>query len=173
MSLSTDLKISKDDYTVMDVANFIQTIIDSGGITKDNKLVKNVSLVRGGLGFNYAYAFNRTFGAAARLYVDYGESAKREENDVFNYAYGFGIDADLYPGYNIPLGFFAGFYHTSIPMVIENPSKKPNEVIFQINYTGKKYLNLGAEINYRWYEQEGYDSYINFITFNLISTFFF
>lgn len=173
MSLSADLKISKDNYTVADLADFIQNIIDSGGITNDNKLIKDISLVRGGIGFNYVYAFNSIFGAVAKLYVDYGESANREENDVFNYSYGFGIDADLYPRYNVPLGFLAGFYHTSIPQVKESPSKEPNEVIFQINYTGKKYLNLGAELNYRWYKQKDNDSYINFITLNLISTLFF
>jgi hypothetical protein len=173
MSLSSNINVSRAAYTVMDLKNFIQTIIDSGGITKDNKLVQNVPLVRGGVGFNYAYVFNKTFGATAKLYLDYGESVKRGEDNVFNYNYGLAVDADLLPNQNVPLGFLAGFYHSSVPVFKESTSRDPNEVIFQINYTGKKYLNIGAEIIYQWYKVENYESNINFITLNLNSTIYF
>ncbi len=173
MLLSSNLNLSKSGYTTMDMRRFIQTIIDSGGITKDNRLVQYVPLVRGGIGFNYSYAFNSTFGATAKLYVDYGESAKREDNDVFNYLYGAAFDADLLPAYNVPLGFLLGFHHTSIPQVKEISSRDPNEVLFQINYTGRKYLNIGAEINYQWYRPENYESNLNFITIGLNTTIYF
>jgi hypothetical protein len=175
MLLSSNLNISNNSYTSMDMQRFLQNIIDSGGFTKDNKLVQFIPLVRGGIGFNYSYVFNRTFGATAKFFVDYGESVKREEADVFNYAYGIAFDADLLPQQNVPLGFLLGFNHTSIPQFKETLSKDPNEVLFQINYTGRKYLNLGAEISYRWYkpERENYESNLNFITFNLNSTIFF
>jgi hypothetical protein len=173
MSLSSNINISKAAYTIVDLPNFIRTLIDSGGITKDNKIVQSVPLVRAGAGFNYSYAFNRTFGMTTKLYVDYGESVKRDENDVFNYGYGIALDADLLPNQNVPLGFLAGFYHSSLPQFKENSSRDPNEILFQINYTGKKYLNIGAEINYQWYKPDNFDSNLNFLTFNLNSTIFF
>lgn len=173
MLLSNSLNLSKSTYTTMDMQRFIQGIIDSGGITKDNRLVQYVPLVRGGIGFNYSYVFNRTFGATAKIYVDYGESAEREESDVFNYVYGIAFDADLLPSYNVPLGFLLGFHHTSIPQVKESVSRDPNEVLFQINYTGKKYVNIGAEINYQWYKPENYESNLNFITIGLNTTIYF
>jgi hypothetical protein len=173
MILSSNINLSKSAYTTMDMKSFIQTIIDSGGITKDNRLVQYVPLVRGGIGLNYSYVFNRTFGATAKLYVDYGESAKREDSDVINYLYGIAFDADLLPSYNVPLGFLLGFHHTSIPQVKESVSRDPNEVLFQINYTGKKYVNIGTELSYQWYKPDNYESNLNFFTIGLNTTIYF
>lgn len=173
LKLATSLSISKLSYTSLDLPTFIQGIIDSGKVTPGNKLVGYTPLLRGGAAINAAYAFNKTFGAMARLYVDYGESAKRGESDLFNYNYGLAIDADLYPNHNIPLGFLFGFYHASLPTFRETNTRDPNELLLQINYTGKKYLNIGAEVNYRWYLPEKFDNYINFLTFNLTTSIYF
>ncbi len=173
MNLSTYLSLSNSSYTTFNFSRFVQGIIDSGRITKDNKLVQNVPLVRGGIGANYDYVLNKTFGLQAKFYVDYGESAIRGESDVLNYNYGLGIDADLIPGLNIPLGFLAGFYHTSIPQYREKPSRDPNEILFQINYIGKSFLNVGTEINYQWYKPEGFESSVQFMTLNLNTTIYF
>lgn len=173
LSVSTSLNVSKSSYTVLNLPDFIQGIIDSGKVTPGNKLVNYTPLLRGGIGVNAAYAFNPTFGVMAKLYGDYGESARRFESSVFNYVYGISFDADLNPKQNVPLGFMAGFYHSSLPQFKEESSRDPNEILFQINYTGKKYLNIGAEINYQWYKPDKFDSDVNFITFNLHSSIYF
>lgn len=173
LRLSTNLNIAKSSYTTFDLPAFIKGIIDSGKVTPGNKLVGYTPLLRGGVGVHAAYAFDETFGAIAKLFVDYGESVKRGENDLFNYNYGLAFDADLYPKHNVPLGFLLGFYHASLPTFREQTSRDPNELLFQINYTGKKYLNIGAEVNYRWYLPEKFDDYINFLTFNLHTSIYF
>ncbi len=173
MVLSSNLNLANISYTAVDMQRFIQNVIDSGKITPDNKLVQSVPLVRGGVGLNYAYAINETFGVQARLYVDYGESVSREDDDVFNYAYGASFEADLNPKLKVPLGFLAGFYHSSVPQFREQPKSNPNELLFQINYTGKEYISIGAEINYQWYKPEKFESSIKFITASLNSTIYF
>ena len=165
MQLSSSLYLSRNDFTVIDLYGFVKGIIDSNGITKENKLVKSIPLTRGGLKMNYVYAFNKTFGAIANATIDYGESAYRTEGDAWNYSYGLGFEADLYPVHDVPLGFLAGFKHASIPTTREQTEKQPNILLFQFNYTGKKFLNLGAEITYQWYKPERYKDYINYIKF--------
>ncbi|MCU0373118.1 MAG: hypothetical protein MUE56_07735, partial [Ignavibacteria bacterium] len=108
MSLSSSLYLSRISYYVVDIMGFARKLIDSGGFTRDNKIINSVPLVRGGMKLNYAYAINKTFGGVASLSLDYGESAYRDEANVWNYSYGFGIDANLLPKQNVPLGFLVG-----------------------------------------------------------------
>ncbi len=173
LMLSTNLNIMKSSFITIDLPGFIQGVIDSGKITPGNKIVNYTPLLRGGIGLTGAYAFNETFGATAKVYVDYGESTERFESDVFNYVYGIVVDANLYPKLNVPLGFLAGFYHSSLPNFKESTSRDPNELLFQLNYTGKKYLNLGVEINYQWYLPDRLEKSVNSLTFNLHSSIYF
>jgi len=171
--LSTTLNIQKSSFTTINLPDFIQGIIDSGKVTPGNKLVNYTPLLRGGVGVQGAYAFNKTFGAIAKLYVDYGESAKRYEDEVFNYSWGITFDADLNPVQKVPLGFLIGFVHSSLPTFKEEISRDPNQVLFQINYTGKKYLCIGAEIVYQWYRPKQFEQDIKFVTITLNSSIYF
>jgi hypothetical protein len=176
MSLSSSLYIARNDILVVDLYNFVKNIIDSSGLTKDNKLVRSIPLTRGGLRLNYAYAFNKTFGAIANATVDYGESAYRTEGDAWNYSYALGFDADLYPIQKVPLGFLAGFMHNSVPSTREETDSQPNVFLFSINYTGRKDLDLGLEVSYNWYKPSGYknfDGTFNILTIGLNSTIYF
>ncbi|MCI0473391.1 MAG: hypothetical protein L0Y76_07400, partial [Ignavibacteria bacterium] len=152
MLLSSSLFLSRNSFFVADIRGFAERLVDSGGFTRDNNIITSTPLTRGGMRMNYAFAFNKTFGALANLTLDYGESAYREEGDVWNYSYGFGLDADLLPKQKVPLGFLAGFMHVSVPSTREKTDSQPNVLLFQINYTGRKDLNLGMEITYNWYK---------------------
>jgi hypothetical protein len=170
MSFSSSLFLSRISYFVVDLKGFTKKLIDSGGLTRNNKIVSSVPMVRGGMKLNYVYAFNKTFGGISTFTLDYGESAYRGEANVWNYSYGLGIDADLLPNQHVPLGFLAGFMHTSVPSTREETSKEPNVVLFQFNYTGRKDLNLGLELTYHWYKPVDYNNYIQYVTFGLNST---
>jgi hypothetical protein len=170
MALSSSLYLSRNSYFVADLREFTQTLIDSGKLTKDNKIMYSLPLVRGGMRLNYAYAFNKTFGLLSDLIIDYGESAYRGESSVWNYSYGLAFDADLMPKQRVPLGFLAGFMHTSIPTTREETDRQPNVFLFQFNYTGRKDLNLGLEVTYNWYKPQNFNNYLQYVTFNLNST---
>jgi len=152
----------------INILNFLLML--SLGLTKDNKIMYSLPLVRGGMRLNYAYAFNRTFGLISDLIIDYGESAYRGEPSVWNYSYGLAFDANLMPKQNVPLGFLAGFMHTSIPTTREETDKQPNVFLFQFNYTGRKDLNLGLEVTFNWYKPQNFNNYLQYVTFGLNST---
>lgn len=173
MLLSGYFNLVNMSYTAVDLPRFIQNAIDSGRITSDNKLVQTVPLMRGGVGINYAWALNETFGLQARFYVDYGESVKRDEDNVFNYYYGIGAEADLKPKLNVPLGFLAGFYQSSVPQFREQPKSSPNSLLFQLNYTGNAHVSIGVEVDYTWYKPENFSESIKFLTASLNSTIYF
>jgi hypothetical protein len=173
MAISSEAFISNSDFTQVDLINFIKNAIDSGYIAESNDLVHDIPLMRGGLNFNYAYAFSPTFGLSAKLQADYGESYDREEEDAFNLHYGIALDMDLLPKYKVPIGFLVGFYHTSMPEFNESVKHYPNETLFQFGYTGNENISISAEFMYRWYRPEYYDTDIKFVVFNLNTTLYF
>ena len=171
--MSTSLFMTRQSYTAVDLDSFIRNILDSLKFTRDNKLIRTVPLLRGGIGINGVFAINKTFGITAGFGLDYGESFQRKDADVWNYHYGLGLDADLYPVQEVPIGFLAGFRHYDVPETKESTSNKPNSFIFQINYTGNESLNIGTELYYIWYKPQKFDDYIKTFNISLMTSMFF
>ncbi len=173
MMLSGTLDITNNSVTIIDLEKFVQGIIDSGKITKDNQLVKEIPALRAGAGIRGAYAFNQTFGFTGFANLRNGESADREYSNRWFFNFGLAFDADLMPKQNVPIGFLLGFYSLDFAGAEESLENDPKNIIFQINYTGKEDLNLGLEINYQTYKPVSYDRNINFLNLTLGLKYFF
>jgi hypothetical protein len=155
---SSSLIISSQSVTIFNLSDFVEKVIENGEITPDNKLVKTVNVTAGMLGIRTAYAFNRTFGCIAKLNGGYGESVNSKNKGYFDA--GISVDADLAPKFNVPLGFSLGydwnnFSNTDVDIT------NPQNIIFQINYTGKKDFDLGIEMNAQFFTLNRFDQVIN------------
>ncbi len=173
LALSGSLDLFNRSYTVIDLHRFIQGIIDSGKITPSNKLVRSITTVRAGGSLRFAYAFNRTFGFIGNVNAQFGESVDLSDIDKWYFEYGGIFDADLLPVQNVPIGFSLGFYHNSLPLTSEQIQSEPNNILLGINYTGKKDLNLGLEINYQTYKPLNFEDKIKFVNMSLNMRYFF
>jgi len=171
--LSGEAQVSNQSVTTVDIKRFVEGIIDSGKITKSNQLVGTTPFVTGGGALNCAYAFNETYGFTGNLRVRYGESVKRGNDDDWYLEYGAAFDANLLPGTKVPIGFLLGFYHHSLTASTQQISREPNDILFQINYTGRDDLGLGLEGSYQFYKPEGFENSIKFIYLNLNMRYFF
>lgn len=171
--LSATLDVTNNSVTLVDLNKFVQGIIDSGKITKDNQLVKEIPALRAGGGLRGSYAFNRTFGFTGFANLRNGESADRENSNRWFFNFGLAFDADLMPKQKVPIGFLLGFYSLDFAGAADALENDPKNFIFQINYTGKDDLNLGLEVNYQTYKPVNYDRNINFVNMVLGLKYFF
>ncbi|MCU0344309.1 MAG: hypothetical protein MUF28_10895 [Ignavibacterium sp.] len=162
MMLSGTVKVTNNSFTLIDINGFIQGIVDSGKITPENKMVKNTPTTNAGAGLAYAYTINRMFGITAEVNFNYGESAERFSEDEWIFNYGIFADADLNPDYSVPLGFGLSYFGSKRGKNTTSLFGDPQNILFQINYTGKSDLDLGLVFNYQWYKDATIDQTINF-----------
>jgi hypothetical protein len=173
MMLSGTIKVSNNSFTFIDINGFIQGIVDSGKITPENKMVKNTPTTNAGAGLAYAYTINRMFGITAEANFIYGESAERFSVDEWIFNYGVLVDADLIPDYAVPLGFGLSYFGSKRGKNTTSLFGDPNNILFQINYTGKSDLDLGLVFNYQWYKDASLDQTINFTNVYMDVKYFF
>jgi hypothetical protein len=172
--LSGSANIFNTSITVIDLQSFVENAIDSHRITKSNHLVVTTPITTAGTALNCAYAFNKAYGFTGNLNFRYGESAKRNSNkDDWFFEYGAAFDADLKPGTKVPIGFLVGFYHHSLSISSDELTNEPNDILFQINYTGRRDLSLGLEGSYQFYKPEGFEQSIKLVNMNFNMRYFF
>lgn len=172
-ALSGSLELLNRSYTVVNLKTFIQGVLDSGRIVKSNNLVNTVPSTRAGGSLKFCYAFNPTFGFGGNINLLYGESIDRTAKSQAFFDYGGAFDANLLPKLKIPIGILAGFYHNAISATTEQVTSDLNSILFQINYTGKEDLNLGLEVNYRFYQPSDFDEKIKLMNLSLNLRYFF
>jgi hypothetical protein len=173
MMLSGTLDVTNNSVTLVDLNKFVQGIIDSGKITKNNQLVTDIPALRAGGGLRGSYAFNQTFGFTGFVNLKNGESADRDNSNRWFFNFGLAFDADLMPKQKVPIGFLLGFYSLDFAGAKETLENDPKNIILQINYTGKDDLNLGLEFNYQTYKPVNYDRNISFANVTLGLKYFF
>ena len=160
--LSGTMKISSNYVTFIDLYDFVEGIIDSGKITKENTLIKTTPVTLGSFGVSYVYAFNRIFGITAAGTASYGESAERYSEDEWNFNYGVSVDADLNPQYSVPIALALSYFGVTRGKNTTSTLGDSQNIAFQINYTGKRDLDLGLIYNYQWFKNGNLSDEINF-----------
>jgi len=107
--LSTTLNLWNNNGTILNFFDFVKGVIDSGGITPENKMVVSRNFILGGLGFRLAWAPSKLFGISLLSEFAYGESVDRRNSNDFYYTIAASTDFDLLNVSDIPIGFALGF----------------------------------------------------------------
>jgi hypothetical protein len=102
------------------------------------------------------------FGLTACVTAGYGESAERYSGDEWIFDYGVSADADLKPDYSVPVGFTLSYFGIARGKQSATVLGNPQSIFFQLNYTGKKDIDLGLVFNYQWFFKESIDQTVNF-----------
>jgi hypothetical protein len=148
LMLSAGLNLSTVSVTTLNFTDFVEKVIENGGITPDNKLIKTTNNTLGTVGLRGAYAFNRTFGCIANLNSGYGESVSGVNRGYFDA--GISFDANLDPNFSVPIGLAIGYSWNNYSQA-DISFSNPQNIIFKINYTGRKDFDLGAEVNAQFF----------------------
>lgn len=145
---SAVLNLTNTSTTAFNLEKFIQKVIENGGITPDNKVVKLTNITLGSAGLKAAYAFSKTFGCIGKLNIGYGESLNSDKQTYLEG--GISFDADLNPSLSVPVGFCLGYIWNNYNQN-DISLKDPQNILFRINYTGKNDLDLGLEMQTQFF----------------------
>ena len=133
-SLCGDLSFSNQTYTVIDVEQFVQDVIDR---VPDPALIDEVPTVRTVGGLRFAWAASRAFGVTLLGEGSYGESPRRQEGDSWEYGLGASVDFDAGVAFGIPLGAAIAYRQSSLTALSSEDAKNTYQTALRLAYNGK------------------------------------
>jgi hypothetical protein len=163
MALTGMVQITNASYTAVDLAAFVEGIIDDG-LTKDDKLVYDSSLMIAKTGLSYAWAINRTIGLTSSADVGYGETPDRLAGNKWYFDVGAAVDFDLRRQIHAPIGTAVGFRTSSLPETDQNLGNSATTAVVRFDYIGRPDLNIGLEIASEWQDIRDSDRVLRFTT---------
>ena len=163
MALSGTVQVVNASYTAVDLAGFVEGIVDDG-LTPDDKLVQDATFMIANTGLSYAWAINRTIGLTASGAVGYGESPDREEGSDWYYDVGAAVDFDLRRHIPAPIGAAVGFRRTSVPESDLSLGNSATIATGRVDYLGRPDLNVGLEIASQWQDFRDSDRSLRYTT---------
>jgi hypothetical protein len=163
MALSGTVQVVNASYTAVDLAGFVEGIVDDG-LTPDDKLVRDATFMIASTGLSYAWAINRTIGLTASGAVGYGESPDREEGSDWYYDVGAAVDFDLRRHIPAPIGAAVGFRRTSVPESDLSLGNGATTATVRVDYIGRPDLNIGFEIASLWQDFRDSDRSLRYTT---------
>jgi hypothetical protein len=147
-TLSASLAIRNSSLTDAYLKRFIEGVIDSGKVTRGNKLVEVTPALQGVGGLRAAHAISDLVGLTVSAEVSYGESTDRSQGDSWNYLVGAAVDFNLFCNGGPPLGFVAGASTGSLVDVPGTGNRTAQNFFGRIGYTGSREFALGLDLAY-------------------------
>lgn len=163
MALSGTVQVVNTGYTAVDLAGFVEGIVDDG-LTEDDKLVRDATCMIANTGLSYAWAINPTIGLTASGAVGYGESPDQQEGSDWYFDVGAAVDFDLRRHIPAPIGAAVGFRSTSVPESDLSLGNGATIATGRIDYIGRPDLNVGLEIASQWQDFRGSDRTLRYTT---------
>ena len=163
MTLSGTVQITNASYTAIDLAGFVEGIVDNG-LTADDKLVRDETFMIANTGLSYAWAINRTIGLTAMGTAGYGESPDPVEGSKWYFDVGAAVDFDLRRHIPAPIGAAIGFRSTSIPESDLSLGNGATTATVRVDYIGRPDLNVGLEIASQWQDFRDSDRSLRYTT---------
>jgi hypothetical protein len=161
MALSGTVQVDNDSYSAVDLVGFVAGIIDDG-LTEDDKLVYDSSLMIAKTGLSYAWAISRTTGLTASGTVGYGESPDRTAGSAWYFDVGAAVDFDLRREIPVPIGVAVGVRSTSVPESDLSLGNSVTTIVGRVDYIGRHDLNIGLEFSSQWQDIRGSDRLLRY-----------
>jgi hypothetical protein len=152
--VSASATVTNQSATVVDILGFVEGVIDSGGLTPGNRIVRSVPTTDGRGGARFAYGFGRSFGLAGLFETGYGESLERGTGNQWFTSGGATLSLDLSEIASIPLGITLGGYGSSLSSSLDENVEGQQALILGLGYVGRSDFDLGLEATYQRNPQE-------------------
>jgi hypothetical protein len=151
----------------LDPFGFAQRIIDDGGLSEDNDLVKAGNISRYAGGAAGAYAFKPWLGGIASFDLGYAEPVQDDQDGELVADFGLAGSVDLGQLDKWPIGFTAAYDYVSFPEGGADVAKGIHSGSLGINYTGREDFHFGFETNVSTLKQTDVDKTLAGTTFNV------
>jgi hypothetical protein len=133
-SLCGTLAVSQQAYTIIDVKQFVDDVIDG---VPNAKLIDDVPTVRTTGGLRFAWAPSRPFGVTLLAEGSYGEAPHRREPESWEYNLGASVDFDAGAAFGIPVGAAFAYWQTSLPTMTTSDAKNVYQTALRLAYNGQ------------------------------------
>ncbi|NOX66284.1 MAG: hypothetical protein GXO85_10975 [Chlorobi bacterium] len=134
--------------TVINFYNFIQDIIDNGGLRPENRLIYSKDYIQGGGGLRVAWAASELIGVNGLSEFAFGESLDNKGTKVF-YNIAGSIDIDLMKAWSVPIGFALGAtINTFLSSGDNSVDSKATSAFLRTSYTGRDDLLISLDMTF-------------------------
>ena len=146
--LSATANLWNQSGTVLTFYDFVQDIIDNGGLEPDNQLIYSKDYIQGGGGLRVAWAPSELIGVNGLSEFLFGESLDNTGTKIFYNIVG-SIDLDLNKVWSVPIGFALGatvntFLSSNDSSVDENTTS----VFLRTSYTGRNDILISLDMTW-------------------------
>ena len=141
--LSLDLQVSNKSVTAVDIAGFVEDVID--GV--EANIVRKSNTLRFSGGGRYAHAFSPLFGIIAVANLGIGESVQRGEDDEVFTQLGGQLDFDLDSWRNIPLNVALGYLYDSYPEASQDVDGSISTGYLRVGYVARNDFTIGLQFS--------------------------
>jgi hypothetical protein len=152
--LSLDLNVKRNDFTTINISDFVNDIIDG----EDAELTRKTPSMRSGVGLRFTHAFSPLVGLIAAAQTGYGESVDRVSDDEWFFQFGGTVDFDLAAANWLPIGLAAGYYQDSFPEGGADITDVVRSFVFRVGYTGREDVSLGLDVSYSVFPTDQLDT---------------
>ena len=160
--LSGTLNIWNNSGTVINIADFVQDIIDNGELRPGNELVRSRPFLRGGGGLRFVWAASELLGVNLIGETAYGESVDRREENKFYFKLGGSVDFDLASKTRVPIGFALGHTFNSFPTAADNTlDGRIQNSFLRIAYTGRDDFQVSLDMTWTRFPLKDLDQTLN------------
>jgi hypothetical protein len=147
--LSASATVTNQSATVVDILGFVEGVIDSGGLTEENTIVRSVPSTDGRAGLRFGYRVTRFVGLITSLESGYGESIEEGTAGEWFTTGGALFSLDFSAISSIPLGLSVGGFGSSLPGLPDESLKGQRGFVLGFGYVGRDDFDLGLEATYQ------------------------
>ena len=133
-ALAASLDITRQTLTLIDIAQFVEDVIDGN---PEPVLIDNIPTVRSTAGLRFSWAASRPLGVTLLLEESYGDSPRRDQADSWENSLGASVDLDAGAAWNVPIGLALAYRQTSLPSLTSSDSSTGRQTLLRIAYNGK------------------------------------
>ncbi|VAX29355.1 hypothetical protein MNBD_IGNAVI01-2518, partial [hydrothermal vent metagenome] len=159
--------------TVLNFYNFIQDIIDNGGLRPGNRLIFSKDYIQGGGGLRVAWAVSELIGVNGLSEFAFGESLDKTGTDIF-YNIAGSVDLDLNRVWSVPIGFALGAtINTFLSSGDNSIDSKATSVFLRTSYTGRDDILISLDMTWNRLPVSQSNQTINGITSTISVEYYF
>jgi len=155
--LSADLKLASNNFTFINVTDFVEDIIDG----RPTELVRSTPSVRGGGDLRFAWGLSPLFGLTAAAETGYGESVERGSENQWYFELGATLDFDLLAVSRVPLGIVLAYEHNTFPEGGDDISDDVDHGLLRVAYTGRSDFIVALDVAVERFNSKQLDQWVN------------
>lgn len=146
--LSATANLWNQSGTVVNLYDFVQDIVDNGGLEPDNQLIYSKDYIQGGGGLRVAWAPSELIGVNGLSEFLFGESLDNKGTDIF-YNIAGSIDLDLNKIWSVPIGFALGFgVNTFLSSNDSSVDEMAKSAFLRTSYTGSNDILISLDMTW-------------------------